>query len=168
MNFLALILAGILERETRDPGGSLFGDDLQTLHHSRNNFVFDARIQTLSIFAHDDQVDARVAGRNMRQIADGPEVGEEFKLSAQFHVDARKTAANGRGHRALQPDPRALDGFAEFFRDVFVVLLKGFGASGEAFPLEFDAGGFDHANRGLDDFRADAVAGDESYFMDHK
>src|SRR5208282_2921132 len=168
MNFLALVLAGILEGETRDAGGSLLGNDLQALDHSGNNFVFDAGIQSLGVFADNDQVHARVAGGNVREVADGPEVGEELKALAQFDVDAGEAAADGRGHGTLQSDAGALDGFAEFFGNVFVVLLKGFGAGGEAFPFEFDAGGFNHANGGLDDFGADTVAGDEGYFVgDH-
>ena len=69
----------MFESKTRDAGGSLLGDDLDALNHSRNNFVFDAGVEALSVFAHDDQIHARVAGRNMRQVADGPEVGEEFE-----------------------------------------------------------------------------------------
>src|ERR1700674_4306611 len=118
MNFLALVLAGMLECESRDSGGSLLGDDLQALDHPRNDFVLDAGIKSFSVFAHDDQVHSRVAGRNMRQVADGPEVGEEFEALAEFDVDARKPAANGRGHGALQSDAGALDGFAEFFWNV--------------------------------------------------
>src|SRR5208283_2221118 len=159
---------GMLEGETRDAGGSLFGDNLDALHHTGNNFVFDAGIKPLGVFAHHDQIDAWIAGRNMRQVADGPEVGKKFETLAQFDVDAREAAADGRSHRALQSDPGALDGFAEFFRNVFVVLLKRFSAGGKAFPFELDAGGFHHANRGLDDFGADTVAGDEGYFVCHK
>src|SRR6267378_270874 len=145
MNFLALVLAGMLECEPRDAGGSLLGDDLQALDYSRNNFVLDARVKSFSVFAHDDQIHARVAGGNMRQISDGPEVGEEFEALAEFDVDAGKAASDGRGHGTLQSDAGAFDGFAEFFRDVFLVLLKGFGAGGKSFPFEFDAGGFEHA-----------------------
>src|ERR1019366_1867689 len=158
MNLLALVLAGMLEGETRDAGGRLFGNDLQALDHSGDNFVFDAGIKSFGVFAHHDQVHARVAGGNMREVADGPEVGEEFEAPAEFDVDAGEAAADGRGYGALQSDAGALDGFAEFPGNVFLVLLKGFGAGGEAFPFEFDAGRFEHANRGLDDFGADSVA----------
>src|SRR3977135_1340774 len=168
MNFLALVLAGVLECEPRDSGGSLLGDDLQALDHSRNDFVLDARVKSFSVFAHDDQIHARVAGGNMRQISDGPEVCEEFETFAEFNVDAGETAADGRGYGTLQSDAGAFDGFAEFFGNVFLVLLKGFGAGGKTFPFEFDAGGFEHANCGLDDFGADAVAGNESDFVCHR
>ena len=90
----------------------------------------------------------------------GRKLAKSSKALAEFDVDAGEAAADGRGHGALQSDAGALDGFAEFFGNVFLVLFKGFGAGGETFPFEFDAGGFEHANRGLDDFGADAVAGD--------
>src|SRR6267378_6136455 len=168
MNLLALILAGILESKTRDACGSLLGDDLQALDYSGNNFVFDAGVKSFGIFAHHDQVHARVASRNMRQVADRPEVGEEFEALAEFDVDTGETTTDGRSHGTLQSDASALYGVVEFFRDVFLVLLKGFGAGGKAFPFEFDAGGLEHANRGLDHFRADAVAGNERYFVCHR
>src|SRR5258708_8182754 len=168
MNFLALIFAGMLERETRDAGGSLLGNDLDALDYSGNNFVFDAGVKSLGVFADDDQVDARIAGRNMRQVADGPEVGEEFEAFAEFHVDTGKAAADGCSDGTLQADASALDGFAEFFGNIFLVFFERFSAGCETFPFEFDAGGFKHANRGLNDFGADAVAGDESYLMCHR
>src|SRR4029077_521511 len=168
MNFLALVLAGMLEREPRDSGGSLLGDDLQALDHSGDNFVFDTGVKSFGVLANDDKVHARVAGGNMGQVADGPEVGEEFEALAEFDVDAGKAAADGRGHGTLQSDPGAFDGFAEFFGNVFLVLLKGFGAGGKTFPFEFDSSGFEHAHRSLDHFRTDSVAGDEGYLMCHR
>src|SRR5580658_3278643 len=128
MNFLALILAGILEGETRHAGRSLFGDDLDALDYSGDNYVFDAGIKTLGVFAHHDQVYARIAGGNMRQVANRPEVGEEFEALAQLDVNAGEAAANGSGNGTLQSDAGALDGLAEFLGNVFVVLLKGLGA----------------------------------------
>src|ERR1035441_2049184 len=151
MDFLAVILAGMLEGEARDACGSLFGDDLDALDHSGDDFVFDAGIKPFGIFADHDQIDARIASGNMRQVADRPEVGEKFEAPTQFDIDAGEAAADGRGHGPLQSDAGALDRFAEFFGNVIVILLKGFGASGEAFPFEFNAGSFNHANRGLDD-----------------
>ena len=165
MNFLALILARVFKREARDAGGSFFGDDLDALDHSRDNFVFDAGVKPLGIFADDDQVDARIARGNVRKVANWPEVGEEFEALAQFDVDARKAATDWGCDRALQSDAGPLDGVVELFGNVFVVLLKSFGAGGEALPFEFDAGGFKHANRRLDDFRTDSIAGDEGYFV---
>jgi hypothetical protein len=168
MNFLALIFACILESKTRDACRGLLGDDLQALDHSGNDFVLDAGVESFGVFAHDDQVDARVAGWNMRQVADGAEVGEEFEALAEFDVDAGKAATDGRGHRALQSDAGALDGFAEFFGNVLLVFFERFRAGGETFPFKLDASGFEYANRGLDHFGADAIAGNESDFMCHR
>ena len=61
----------------------------------------------------------------------------------------------------------ALDGFVERGGNVLAVDLEGFGAGGEALPLELDAGGFEDADDGLRDFGADAVAGDQGYFVRH-
>ena len=40
-----------------------------------------------------------------------------------------------------------------------------FGTGGETFPLELDAGVLKDADNLMGDFRADAVAGNESYFV---
>src|SRR5208283_5354733 len=165
MNFLALVFASMRERETRNARGSLFADHLDALHHSGDNFVLDTGIQSLGIFADHDQVDARVTRRDMRQVAYGPKVGEEFEALAQLDVDAGEAAADRRSHRTLQSDAGALDRFAEFLGNVFVILLKSFGPGRKAFPLKLNSGGFDHANRSLNHFGTDAVAGDEGYFM---
>src|ERR1017187_5922411 len=165
MNFLALVLASMLEGETRNAGGSLFGDDLDALDHSGDNFVFNAGVKALSIFADHDQVHAWIPRRNMREVANRAEVCEQFEALAEFDVDAGKAAANWSGHRTFQSDAGALDGFAEFSGNVFVVFLEGFGAGGEAFPFELDAGSFDHANCSLNNFRADSVAGNERYLV---
>ena len=61
MDLLALVLARIFEGKARNASGSFFGDDLQTLHHAGNDFVLDAGVQALGIFAHDDQIDVGIA-----------------------------------------------------------------------------------------------------------
>ena len=82
VNLLALVLAGVLESETRNASGRFLGDDLQALDHAGDNFVLDAGVKALRVFAHDDQVDVRITGRNVRQVANGTEVGIELKLLA--------------------------------------------------------------------------------------
>ena len=94
MNLLALVLARVFEGKARDAGGRLLGDDLQALDHARHDFMLDAGIQALGIFADDDQVDAGIARRNVGQIANGAEVGVELELLAQRDVDAGKAAAD--------------------------------------------------------------------------
>ena len=101
MNFLALVLACVLKGEARHASGSLLRNNLQALDHPRNNFVFDAGVQSLGIFAHHDEIDSRIARRNMRKVPDWPEISEQFEALAKFHVDAGKPAANRRCHRPL-------------------------------------------------------------------
>ena len=168
MNLLAPVLARVLEGELRDARGGLLGDHLQALDHAGHDLVLQAEVQALGIFAHDDQVDVGIVRGNVRKIPDGAEVGEEFESLAQFDVDARKAAANRRCDRTFQPDASALNRFGQLFRNVLFVFFEGFAAGREALPFEFDAGGFENADGGLDYFGANAVARDESYFMRHK
>jgi len=57
--------------------------------------MFDAGVESFRVFAHDDQIDARIARRNMRQVANGPEVREKLEALAQLDIDAREAAAMG-------------------------------------------------------------------------
>ena len=73
----------------------------------------------------------------------------------------------GRGDRPFQSDASALDGFDQFFGNVFVVFLEGLGARLKDFPFELHAGGFQNAHGRLRNFRADAVAGNECDLVSH-
>ena len=157
--FLRLNAPRVFEGKPGDARGGLLGDDLQALDHAGHNFVLDARVQSLGVFAHHHQIDAGIARGHRRQIADGPEVGEQLKLLAQRHVDAGKAAADGRRHRAFQSNMGALNGLGEFFGDVLFVLFEGFGAGSETFPLELDAGSFQDADTRVHDLGPDAIAG---------
>ena len=168
VDFLALVLARVFKRKARDARRSLLGDDLQALHHARHHFVLESRIKALSIFANNHQVHIRIARRNMRQIAHRPEVRVKLKLLAQLHVDAGKASANRRSDRPLQRHMRAFNGFGQLFGNVFVVFLERLGARLHRFPFELEASGFQNTDDCLSDFRADAVAGDESNFVGHK
>ena len=66
VNLLAMHAARVLEGEPGDARGSLFGDDLQALDHAGHDFMLDARVQSLGIFANDDQIDAGVARGHAR------------------------------------------------------------------------------------------------------
>jgi hypothetical protein len=44
VDFLSLIFSRIGEREFRDSGRSLFGDDLEALDHAGHDFMFEPRI----------------------------------------------------------------------------------------------------------------------------
>ena len=92
--FLALVLARVFEGKARDAGGSFLGDDLQALDHPGNDFVLDAGVKSLGIFADDDQIDIGIARRNVRQIAHRTEVRVKLELLPQLHVDAGKASAD--------------------------------------------------------------------------
>ena len=78
----ALLAPRILKRKTCDAGRGFFGDDLERLHHARHNFMLNARVLALCIFPHNDQVYARIASGNARQIADGAEIAKQLKVLA--------------------------------------------------------------------------------------
>ncbi len=168
MNFLALVLARMVESEAGDAGGGFFGDDFQAFDHAGNDFMLNAGVKALGIFTNDDQVNVRIASRNVRKIANGPEVCVELEALAQLDVNAGKAAADRRRHRTLQSDARSLDRIVEVLRNVFLVFLESLGASHEGFPLELEAGGFENADDGIGDFGANAVAGNEGNAMGHK
>ena len=167
MDLLAAVLARVLECEFGDARGAFFGDDLDAFDHAGNDFVLQADVLALGVFAHDDQVHAGPMRFQAGKILDGPEVGEEIEFFAQGDVDALEAAADGRGDRALQRDFVALDRFVKRGGDVFAEDFEGLGAGGKALPLPLDAGSFEDANDGLGDFRADAVAGNERDFVRH-
>src|SRR5580698_2842859 len=80
VDLFAVILAGVLESKTRNACRSFLGNDFQALDHTGDNFVFEAGVKALGIFANDDKVHVGIACRDVRQIANGTEVGVELKL----------------------------------------------------------------------------------------
>ncbi len=128
VDFLALILSGILESKFRDARRSLLRDDLQAFHHTGDDLVLQPGVQTLGILAHDDEIYIGITRGNMRQIPNGTEIRIQLKFPAQRNVDAGKPAAHRRGHRALQTHASALDRLKRIFRDVFTVLFERIGA----------------------------------------
>ena len=135
-NFLAFLPARVFEGKARNACGSLFGDDLQRLHHARNHFVLNAGIFAFGVFPHDDQVYAWITRRDTRQVANGPKIGKQLKLFSQGNIDAGKSLPDRRGHRPLQPDPVPFDGFQQLFGEIFFVLFVSLGAGGVTLPLE--------------------------------
>src|SRR6185436_13705 len=76
-------------------------------------------------------------------------------------VDGPEALADRRLERALQRDARALDGVERRVRNRIAVFRDGGHARGLHVPLDVRAGGFEDANGGGGDGRADAVAGDQ-------
>ena len=102
MNLLAPMLARIAKRKLRNPRRRLLRNDLQRLHHARNNLVLQPGVQILGILAHDHQIDVRIARLQPRQILHRPEVRKQLELLPQRHVDRREPAAHRSRHRPLQ------------------------------------------------------------------
>src|SRR6266702_1041346 len=142
VNLLALILASVFKSKAGDAIGSLLGDDLQTLHNARNNFVFKSGIKSLRILPDDDEINVRIASGDMRQIANGAEIRIKLEALAQFDINAGKAATDRRSYRTLQSNSRALDGLDQLARNVFVIFLVGVSAGFESFPFELQAGRF--------------------------
>src|SRR6185369_5300380 len=165
MNLLAADATSILEGPLGDAGGSLLGGGRETLDDAGNNLVLDAGVESLGVLTDHDEIDTGIASRNVGKIADRAEVGEELKALAKLDVDAGESSADWRSHRTFESDTRALDGFMQGLRNVFLVLLVGFRAGFELLPLELDASGFEHANGSLADLRANSVARDERYLI---
>src|SRR5438874_3253093 len=135
MYALALLPARIGKSEPGDPRGSLLRDDFQRLHYTWNDFMFDPRILTFSIFAADSQVHAGIARGQGRQVAYGTEVGKKLKLLAQSHIDAGKPAADRRCYWPFQAQPGALDRLRQLLGNVFAILGKRFRARGKSLPF---------------------------------
>src|SRR5690242_16254244 len=110
VNLLALVLAGVFEGETGNAGRSFLGDDLEALNHAGHDFMLNAGVKALGIFANDNEVHVGIAGGNVGKVANGAEVGEQLESLAQFHVNAGKSAPDGGGDRAFQADAVAFDG----------------------------------------------------------
>ena len=167
VNFLAAVLARIVESELGNARGAFFCNDLDGFDNAGNDFVFEADVLTFSVFADDDEVDAGPMGCQAGQILDGAKVGEEVEFFAEGYVDAFESTANGCGDGAFQRDLVALDGLVERGGNVLAVDLEGLSSCGVAFPFELDACGFENANDLLRDFGSDAVAGNECDFVRH-
>src|SRR5262249_21689441 len=84
------------------------------------------------------------------------------------HVDAGEARADRGGQRALQRDAVSLDRFENGFGQRVAIARKGLGPGDEALPLDFDPRSLDDADDGASDLWADAVAGNECYFVRHR
>ena len=129
--------------------------------------MLQTRIKAFGVLPNDDQIDVRIARRNMRQIAHRPEVGIKIELLSKLYVDAGKAPADRGCDRTLECDMRAFDRLGQRLGNVFFVFFVSFCASLNGLPLEGETCGFQYANNGLRNFCTDSVAGDEGDFMGH-
>ncbi len=110
---LAPAFLGELKGILGDLDGSHARDNLQARDHIFHHLVLQARVQILGVFAEDHHVDLHVvetglqAGERMHR----SHVGKKIEMLAQRDVDARESAADGRGHRALEPHAGSFERF---------------------------------------------------------
>jgi len=75
VDLLALIVPRIRNANLAIRVEAFLSNDLQALDDPGHHLMFQARVKTLRVLTHDDQVYIGIARRNMRQITDWPEVG---------------------------------------------------------------------------------------------
>src|SRR5215831_3659747 len=168
MNLFSLVLASIFESKLSNAGRSLFRHDLEALDDAGDHLVLQTGIESLGVFANDDQVDIRIARGNVRQIANRTEVGVELELLSQGDVDAGKAAADRRSHWPLQSDFCAFKRRDQIFWNVFTGFLIGLCSDGERFPVKLHTRCFQNAHNCVSDLGTDAVARNESNFVTHE
>ena len=137
------------------------GDDLQALDHAGHDLVLEAGVEILGVLAHDDEIDALVAGRH-----DGM-----FQTGRRFAN--RSSALRRPTFTLVKPPPTGVVTgplSATLFR-----LIESSSSAGSVepccssaphagqvrLPLDVEAGGLEDLDDGGGDFRADAVAGDQ-------
>ena len=75
---------------------------------ANRDVVLEAHVEAFEILADQHEVDVLVAPAG-HQRARGAHVGVELEFLAQAHVDRAEAAADRRGERALEREPRAAD-----------------------------------------------------------
>src|ERR1700730_4644368 len=91
MDLLSSMFAGIVEGKLGNPRRTLLGNNLQRLHHARNDDVLEPRIQVFHVFAHDNDVQPRIAGLQPGKILDRTKVRKALELLTQGDIDRRET-----------------------------------------------------------------------------
>ena len=93
-NFLASAVTGVLEGEFSDAQACQFRGHLQTGDHARSDFIFNARVQALCIFADHNQVHIFKSRGHAGQTANGPDRCVQTQRLSQRHIDAGETRSN--------------------------------------------------------------------------
>jgi glycine oxidase len=162
-----LFAASIRESKSRDSRRGLLSDDLQTLDHAGNDFMFQTGVKAFRVFTHHYQIQIGIATGDIRQRADGPQVGIQIERLAQPDINGSEALSDGRRNRTFQADFVYLDRFEQLVRQSLAELVQSLLAGNVLFPFDRDAGSFDDANNGGRDFGADAIAGNQCDTM-HK
>ena len=140
---------GIFEGVAGDARAGGFGGDFEAGDDAGHDFVFDAAVEALGVFANDDQVNIFVAGFDTGESADGSDGGVEAEFLAELDVDGFEALADGRGDGAFEGDFVLLDGADGFVgEDVGETLVDGGLAGGHFDPVGREAGGIDDSAGG--------------------
>ncbi len=119
-----------------------------------------ADVQAFQVFAHDHQVDlVEAAAGNQR--ACGPQVGVQLEFFPQAHVRRAVAAARRRLERALQRQAGASDAVDGPRRQRIARRLDPLQSGDLSIPIEGRPERLQRGERGVDDFGADPVSGDE-------
>ena len=154
----------VAERPLGDPATAFFGRHLHAHHDAWSDFVFHAAVQTLGVFANDDQIDVVEAGVDARQAAHRSNSGVKRELFAHLHVDGRKAFANGSGAGTFQRHFVVADRIDSFFRQHLFTVLERAEPGFAALPVKACAGGVQDPHDGVSNFRADPVSRDQYGF----
>ncbi len=168
MNFFAAFFFGVLEGEPSDAGRRFFGDDLEAFYDSRYDLMLQAGVQVFGVLADDDQIDVLEAGPEAREILHRTKIGVKIQSLTKSHVDAPRSASDGRGHRTFEAYAIAAHGLDSFFIE-YAAGIGGAGccASVNLFPVDLDAGRFQDAAGGAGNLGADSFAGQKRDFVSH-
>ena len=130
----------------------------------------DARVQVLGVLAHNHQIDGMVAEESPHTgiILARADAGEQAQFLAQVDVDAAEAGAHRRGDGGLQGALRTADARQGCVRQGRTAAGHHVQACLLNVPLDCHAGRLDTAARRLGQFRSDAVAGNQRYFVSHK
>ncbi len=164
----AVFTQRIVERKVGNPRRSFFSNNLQTLNHARNDFVFEARVEALCILAHHHQIEIWISTGDIRQRPDRPQVRVEIQSLAQADVDGSEPFADRRRDGAFKADLVAFDGFEQILGQRRAEFIQRLLAGDVLFPFNLYARSFDDAHDGGGDFGADAIAGNQCDTMRHK
>ena len=167
-DLLAVVPAGVFEGVADDLLAARPRDQLDARGHFRRELVFDAGVQILLVLAHDHHVHVGMLGVDERVIGNArPHVGIQAQGLAGGHVEALEAAALRRGDGSLQKDFGAQERRpGAGFNAGRVAAQIDFFANLDGFDLQSRAGRFQDLQRGVHDFRTDAVAmgdGDGSF-----
>lgn len=112
-----MVVFSVLEGELSYTGRGFFGDELNTLYYTVDDFVLDARVFALCVLANCHNIDVIVEGLVALQAAARSDICVQIELLSQGQVEGAVTLSNGCHERAFQSDLVFVDGINGSLRD---------------------------------------------------